>query len=210
MDRDAVWRTIDEQRASLADFLDDLRPDEWDVPSLCEGWRVRDVAAHLTLAQMGILPALREIVRARGSFNRMIHDTAVRRAASMPMAACADAVRSMVGSRRTAPGVTHLEPLRDVLVHAQDMAVPLGRERPMPAEPSAVAATRAWTMGFPFHARRRLPDVRLRATDLDWSAGSGPEVTGTAGALLLLVTGRTAAALPLLDGPGLARVAAGR
>jgi hypothetical protein len=52
--------------------------------------------------------------------------------------------------------------------------------------------------------------VRLRATDFDWSVGSGPEVTGTAGALLLLVTGRTSAALPLLDGPGLARVAAGR
>jgi uncharacterized protein (TIGR03083 family) len=210
MDEAAVWATIDRERASLADLLDDLGPQEWDVPSLCGGWRVRDVAAHLTLAHMGTLDAVRELARARGGFNRMIHDTAVRRAAAMSVADCAAALRTMVGSRRKAPGVTHLEPLTDVLVHGQDMVVPLGRQRPMPPEPSAAAAARVWSMGFPFHARRRLSDVRLRATDSDWAVGAGPEITGTTGALLLLVTGRTTAALPLLDGPGLAAVAARR
>ena len=206
MDRGSVWQSVDDQRRSLADLFDDLSPDEWPVASLCEGWRVRDVAAHLTLAHTGTGTALRDLVRARGSVNRMIHDTAVRRAA-LPVAEFGDLLREMAGSRRTAPGVTHLEPLIDVLVHGQDIAVPLGRERPVPAAPAAAAATRVWTMGWPFHARRRLHGVCLRATDSDWTAGTGPEVTGTTGALLLLATGRTGAALPRLDGPGLGLVA---
>ena len=66
MDRDEVWRTIDQQRAELADLMETFTEADWETPSLCEGWRVREVAAHLTLAQMGLLPALGEIVRARG------------------------------------------------------------------------------------------------------------------------------------------------
>ena len=53
MDLDEVWRSIDSERASLADLLDDLSPAEWETPSLCEAWRVREVAAHLTLAHTG-------------------------------------------------------------------------------------------------------------------------------------------------------------
>ena len=80
MSRDEVWQAIDGERASLADLLDSLSEQEWEAPSLCAGWRVRDVAAHLTLAQMGLFPAVVAAVRARGNFNRMVHDTAVRQA----------------------------------------------------------------------------------------------------------------------------------
>src|SRR5947209_85087 len=57
MDRDQVWEAIGQERLSLADLLDELTAQEWETPSLCTGWRVRDVAAHLTLAQMGLFPA---------------------------------------------------------------------------------------------------------------------------------------------------------
>ncbi|MFJ6795213.1 maleylpyruvate isomerase family mycothiol-dependent enzyme [Streptomyces sp. NPDC091268] len=202
MTRDAVWQAIDHERLGLADLLDDLGPDEWDAPSLCAGWRVRDVAAHLTLAHLGLFPAVVALARARGGFDRMIHDTAVREA-GRPEAEFAPRLRAMAGSRRKAPGVSHLEPLLDVLVHGQDIARPLGRTRPMPVEAAATAAQRAWSMGFPFHARRRLAGLRLAASDCDWSAGSGEPLEGPVSALLLLVTGRTAA-LGQLSGPGLA------
>ena len=58
MDRDEIWQVIDDQRLSLADLFDDLSAAEWRTPSLCHDWRVRDVAAHLTLAQMGALCAI--------------------------------------------------------------------------------------------------------------------------------------------------------
>ena len=35
------------ERTELADLLDTLTPEQWDAPSLCTGWRVRDVTAHL-------------------------------------------------------------------------------------------------------------------------------------------------------------------
>jgi uncharacterized protein (TIGR03083 family) len=112
----------------------------------------------------------------------------------------------MVGSRRHAPGITHLEPLIDVLVHGQDVAVPLGRSRPMPVAAAAAAATRVWTMRWPFtaafDARRRLAGLRLEATDVEWAAGNGDRVEGPIEALLLLLTGRTAAAQDRLSGPG--------
>jgi uncharacterized protein (TIGR03083 family) len=200
MNRDDVLRAIDDERSSLADLLDDLSGPEWETPSLCAGWRVREVAAHLALAHTGVRSAAVAMLRARGSFDRMIHDTAVRQAA-LPVEQYAIRLRGMVGSRRKAPGVTRLEPLLDVLVHGQDIALPLGRSRPMPTDAAATAATRVWTMGWPFHARRRLDGFELVAVDHAWSVGRGPQVEGPIAAILLLLTGRYAV-LPELSGPG--------
>nr|BFE80642.1 hypothetical protein GCM10020093_032430 [Planobispora longispora] len=50
MNRDEVWQAIDHERSTLADLFDDLSEKEWATASLCDGWSVRDVAAHLTLA----------------------------------------------------------------------------------------------------------------------------------------------------------------
>jgi uncharacterized protein (TIGR03083 family) len=206
MDLDDVWRTIDAERSSLADLLEDLSPTEWRTASLCEAWRVGDVAVHLTQAHMGLGAALVGAVRAGGSFDRMIRDSALR-AAPLPPAECARRLRAMVGSRRTAPFVTPTEPLIDVLVHGQDIAVPLGRERPVPPAPAAAAAQRVWDMGFPFRARKRLAGLRLQATDGDLVLGEGAPVEGTTGDLLLLVTGRTAT-VHRLSGEGVQRLPA--
>ena len=146
MNHDDVWRTIDGQRLSLADLFGTLSADEWETESLCTGWRVRDVAAHLTLAHMGVLAGVLAMLRARGNFNRMIRDTAVRQA-RLPTGQYGVLLRGMVGSRRTAPGITELEPLIDVLVHGKDIAIPLGRARLMPPAAAATAATRVWSMG---------------------------------------------------------------
>ena len=200
MNHDEVWRTIDAERLSMADLFDDLSEAEWQTPSLCAGWRVRDVAAHLTLAHTGLLAGTVALVRARGGPNRMIRDSAVRQA-RLPVERYPVALRGMVGSRRTAPFLTPFEPLVDVLVHGQDIAVPLGRTRPMPTAAAATAATRFWPRGWPWYAERNMRGLRLVATDHAWSVGEGRLVEGPMAALLLLITGR-AAALPLLSGPG--------
>jgi uncharacterized protein (TIGR03083 family) len=208
-DLDAVWAAIDRERLDLADLLDGLAPAEWEQPSLCAAWRVRDVAAHLALAQTGAGRAVLDLLRARGSLQRMIHDTAVRHAV-LPPAQLAEQIRCMGGSRRTAPGVTPLEPLLDVLVHGQDIAVPLGRPRAMPVAAATTAATRVWDMPWPmsstFSPRRRLAGLRLVATDAEWAVGEGDPVEGPVQALLMVLTGRTAAVRGRLSGPGVSRL----
>ncbi|MFT8180273.1 maleylpyruvate isomerase N-terminal domain-containing protein, partial [Mycobacteroides chelonae] len=50
MDTDVMWAHIDAGRSGVADMLSSLTPEQWSVPSLCDGWTVRDVAVHLTQA----------------------------------------------------------------------------------------------------------------------------------------------------------------
>ncbi|OLT09766.1 hypothetical protein BJF78_06015 [Pseudonocardia sp. CNS-139] len=206
MDRERSWQAITAERLVLADLLDGLSGAQWEAPSLCAGWRVRDVAAHVALAPQvpGPVSMLAAAVRARGSFHRLNHDVAVRHAEGRPARALVDELRTHAASRRLPAVTDHRNILFDVLVHVQDVAVPLGLEREMPRDAAAAGVDRVWTMGWPFRARRRLRGVRLVATDTPWSAGAGAEVRGPVAALLLLLTGRTAVALPRLDGPGLA------
>ncbi|HEY6594476.1 MAG TPA: maleylpyruvate isomerase family mycothiol-dependent enzyme [Asanoa sp.] len=208
MDSEASWRVIREQRLELADLLDDLTDAEWEQPSLCDAWRVRDVAAHVAMAPQ--VPSVAfmaiEAVRARGSYHRLNHDVAVRHADTRPPAELVAELRAHAASRRLPAVTNYRNILFDVLVHVQDIAIPLGVSRPMPPHAAAAGATRLWEMGWPFWARRRLRGLRLLATDVPWSVGAGPELTGPIGAILLLLTGRTATALPRLTGAGTARL----
>lgn len=206
---DAAWAETDRQRLDLAALLDDLSDPQWSLPSLCQGWRIRDVAAHLALAHTRPWRATVDIARAGGRFDKMIRDTACRHA-TVPPAQLVTDIRAMAGSRRRAPGVSYLEPLLDVLVHGQDIAVPLGRPRIMPIDAAAAAATRVWTLPWPletaFRARSRLRGISLLASDIDWSVGDGAPIHGPIQALLMLLTGRTAA-LGQLSGAGLSQLA---
>ena len=199
MDEAAIWQTIDSERAATADLLAGLTDAEWACPSLCAGWTVREVAAHLTLApRLRFGDALGAFVRARGSFNRMLDQTA-RAEAARPAAEIVANLRGIVGSRRLAPSQTLKNSLMDTLVHTQDIALPLGVERHMPLDAAVVAADDLWRIGFPFHARRRLAGHRLVATDTGWAVGEGAEISGPIEALVMLLAGR-AATIPRLTG----------
>ncbi|WP_415950808.1 maleylpyruvate isomerase family mycothiol-dependent enzyme [Streptomyces sp. KLOTTS4A1] len=187
------WQIVDRERESLAALLEGLSPEEWERPTQCGDWRVRDVAAHIAIAAHTTYPwALREYVRARGNSDRLIHDTAVR-AAERPVAEITADLRAIARSRRTVPGTTVREAVIDLLVHGQDIARALGIARTMEPRAARDAAERVWTMRFPPRPWP-LPKARLVATDIDWARGEGPEIRGPMQALLLLLTGRTAAA----------------
>lgn len=208
MDRDQVWQVIDAQRLSLAGLLEQLSADEWRQPSLCTGWTIRDVAAHLTLQQLGLGGAMGMMARWRGSLDRTIRDAACRRAAQ-PTEQIIEQIRGTAGSRRHNIGVTYLETLTDILVHGQDIAIPLGRRHDMPPRAAAVAASRVLSMRWPppLPAARKVAGFRLTATDISWSAGEGPEVRAPMGAILLVCAGRLVA-LPQLSGEGARDLAA--
>jgi uncharacterized protein (TIGR03083 family) len=133
------------------------------------------------------------------------HDVAVRHAARPTHEIVAE-LRMHADSRRLPVVTNYRNILFDVLVHTQDIAIPLGRDYPMPSEAARAGASRVWAMGWPFWARHRLRGVCVLATDTDWFAGAGVELWGPIEMLLLLLTGRTATAMPHLSGPGVQTV----
>jgi uncharacterized protein (TIGR03083 family) len=208
MNDDELWAAIDAQRLRTTDLLVTLAPADWDRRSLCEGWTVRDVAAHLTLQQLTLWDGLRGALRHPGSLNHIIH-AAARDRSGLPTEQLIDEIRGMVGSRRHNVGLSPLETLIDIVVHGQDIAVPLGRSLPVPADVAATAASHVWGYQATRKGRRTarvfrpLPyaGLRLVASDTDWSVGEGAETRGPVLALLLLLTGRQVV-LPQLEGPG--------
>ncbi|KMO80129.1 hypothetical protein BST22_26640 [Mycolicibacterium chubuense] len=193
MDEHTVWRHIGTQRRELADLIEglDTDPRVWATPSLCEGWTVRDVAAHLTHGTLPLPRMLFEATRSGFRFDAVV-DRMARADRSTPTQ-IASTLRSVADSRRHPPGTSAVEPLIDLLVHGQDLCVPLGIDRPVPADAAVTAAQRVWDMGFPFRARRRYVGRRLVATDADFAVGEGREVAAPIRDLLLLLTGRRVA-----------------
>jgi uncharacterized protein (TIGR03083 family) len=201
-----MWHLIEAERRSLADLLEDLTPQQWEAPSLCTEWRVRDVAAHVAMTPAGA-PNTRTMVvalaRTRGHLWAAGRDVAIAYA-DRAYTQLVGELRRGAAARSKPVFVVADNILPDLVVHGQDIAVPLGLHRAVPPAAGRVALQRLWTMGWPFHARRRLAGLSLRATDADWSAGDGAELRGTAADLLLLISGRTAAVADRLQGPGAA------
>lgn len=191
MDAEHVWAIMPEERRRVADLLESLTPAEWELPTPCEGWRVRDVAGHLTLApNAGLLATMLGVLKARGDANRFIDQDARRRAQRSPAELVAE-IRSTATSRRHPPPTKPLDPLVDVSVHGWDIATAAGKPWSIRTDVARDGAERIWGAGFPFNARKKLAGHRLVATDVGWTAGDGPEVIeAPIDRLLLLVTGR--------------------
>lgn len=208
MDVDEKWAVIATERRALADLLAACTDAQWELPSLCSRWRVRDVAAHVALTPQS--PSTAAIVlrgiRAMGNFDAVNRDLAVEHAARPPAALVAE-LRELADSRRKPPITTLDNLLFDVQVHVQDVAIPLGLAHAMSVDGAREGTRRVWRMGWPFWAQRKLRGLRLVATDTDWIVGAGVEVNGPIQALLLLLTGRMGAALPALGGAGVERLA---
>jgi uncharacterized protein (TIGR03083 family) len=203
MPDDAYWQVVAQQRHDLAALLEALTPQQWEPPSLCPAWRVRDVAAHVALTpQLTFGRLLRGAVRAGGNPHRTAAETAIRHA-QRPTAQIVQEIHDHADHRDLRWPLDGRNVLFDLLVHTQDIARPLGLDRPMDPAAARAGLDRVWEMGWPFGARRKLAAVGLRATDTEWAAGAGPEVSGRTEDLLLLATGRLHAVQDRLTGPGM-------
>lgn len=188
MDSDTIWQHIDSERSWLADLLESLPQTAWEQPSLCQGWTVRDVGAHLTFAHARLREVLWPAVRTGFGYNAMINYAAVH--SQLTHEDIVATLRNFVGSRRRAPFVTELEPLLDVLVHTQDICLPLGIEHPIPVDASVAAANRVLALRGPMRLWEPPRSVRLVATDADWANGCGTVVQAPIQSHLLTLTGR--------------------
>ena len=188
MNTDEIWRRVDEQRIGLAGLLEGLTAEQWTAPSLCDGWQVRDVAAHLTHSHMHPVRAIVEAARSGFRFDSMIQR--LGREDPRSQAEIAIALRGMAGSRKRVPGTSVQQPLIELLVHGQDITVPLGIDWPMPLDAAREAAQKLSGMTFPLNGQRRLAGIRLVATDAEFAAGEGREVQVLIGDIVMVLAGR--------------------
>ena len=200
--RDAgITGSIAAERQELATILAGLPPQSWDSPTLCAGWRVREVVAHITMPFR--YPPVRfafEMTRSRGNFNRMA-DRCARRDAAAPPGQLTAALRDNERNPWKPPGGGYQGALTHDVIHGLDMTVALGLGRRVPPERLGIvldSITGAKSVRF---FGTDLDGIELRADDLDWSFGSGTPVSGSAQDLALVVCGRKLPPGHLRGGP---------
>jgi len=193
------------QLEDLRQLSRELSETDWSTPSLCAGWTVKDVFAHLlggrwiSLAQMVF-----GIARYR-SMDRWADAVSRRLAAET---STAELIEAFDRETRRWPekGIAGLEAksakLADNLVHEFDIRRAVGKPRAVPAE-RMTAALDAATRTNMWGNKSRIKGLRLQATDLGWAHGDGPLVQGAAEELFLAINGRKAG-LAGLGGDGLA------
>jgi len=188
---DTIQDMIAAQRGELAAVLDALPASGWDEPTLCAGWRVREVVAHVTMPfRYSGRRFFLELARSRGRFNEMADRVALRDAARMSPAELAEAVRSNIGHPWRPPGGGFSGALAHDVIHGLDITVPLGLAFPIPEERlRRVLPGSAHDKTVTFFGTD-LAGIEFRARDLDWTLGAGTPLTGAAADLLLAMCGR--------------------
>jgi uncharacterized protein (TIGR03083 family) len=188
------------EREQFATLLEGLAPEQWDSPTLCERWRVRDVVAHVIgydpLSRAELLRRMAKGLVTRGGANAV----GVAEYARKSPAELTALMHEYAVPRGLTSGFGGKIALTDGMIHQQDIRRPLAIPRRIPVESLCTALD--FTMWAPrLLGALRARGVRLVATDVDWSYGKGPEVRGSGEALLMATAGRRAA-LDDLEGPG--------
>jgi uncharacterized protein (TIGR03083 family) len=196
-----TWDLIHQERAEVAEMLATLTPDQWAEPALCDGWSVHVTAGHiLNGAEQTPARFFGHMSMNGFRFNAMM-DRDARRAGTLSSQEIIERLRATTTTTNhpPAPIVTMLG---EIVVHGDDIRYPLGI--PSGTSPEATVACLDMYRGarFPVGGKKRIEGLRLVATDVDWTNGTGLEVTGPGRSLMLIMTGR-AVGLGGLTGDGI-------
>lgn len=201
VDRDQIHAATAQERRRIADLIDDLDEAQLATPSLCAGWDVKTVAAHLVITLAGGIRRVMWLAARRGSPDRAIDELA-RRSAQRSATEIAASLRDLADHRYWRPPPQAPGLLAEVLAHSGDIRIPLGLSLDLDPQPTAIALDfLTGPVPFGLVPLGRLRGIRLQATDMDRTWGKGQEIRGPAAKLLMAAVGRTSV-LDALDGPG--------
>lgn len=204
MSSDSPWPTIHIERAALADDLAGLTDDQWETPSLCAPWTVRQVLAHMTVTAKMTPPSFfLKLASAGFRFHEMSAREVAAETSGSPTQGLAE-FRAHINDSTSPPGPVDSW-LGETIVHAEDIRRPLRIAHEYPVEAVMRVADFYKRSNILIGSKSRIHGLILRATDADWSTGAGPEVCGPLLSLLLAMTGRSAA-LTDLSGEGLSQL----
>jgi uncharacterized protein (TIGR03083 family) len=188
------------EREDFAAFLETLSPEQWEAPTLCDRWNVREVAAHaISFDELRGVALVRRFLKGWLTVDR-INQVGVDDYADHSPADLIALIRAHAEPHGLTAGFGGRVALTDNMIHQQDIRRPLGLPRTIDARRLRVALDFALTSPT-IRGARRTKRLHLVATDLDWSHGGGPEVRGAGEALLMAMAGRDDA-LKDVSGPG--------
>ena len=196
------WPTIHAERQALLEDVEPLSEQQWATQSLCADWTVRDVLAHMTAtAKMTPPTFFGKFIGSGFRFNALqAKDVATERGGSA--AETLARFRDQLGATTHPPGPVDAM-VGEVVVHGEDIRRPLGIRHTYADQALITAADFYRKSNLLIGAKTRAEGLTLRATDVAWSAGSGPEVAGPLASIIVAITGRRAG-LADLTGDGLA------
>jgi uncharacterized protein (TIGR03083 family) len=198
-----TWSFIHGQRAEFAETLATLSTEQWDSPSWCAGWSVRETVGHVVAAAEQT-PAnfYKELASASFRFTTFTERGAKRFGAFAPE----DLIHRLQARTSTTnhPPAPIMAMLGEIVVHGEDVRRPLGLGGHQVPEAALVGLADSWKKSnLLIGAKRRVAGLALRATDVSWAHGDGPEVSGPLHSLVLAMVGRKGA-LGDLSGEGVA------
>lgn len=202
MDRDEIYARTTRNRLKIADLLDSLEPEQWLAPTLCEGWTVRHMAAHLVQPMLvGFGRFFVASIRYRGNTAATV-DHFTRHFARHEPAELVALLRRHAAARVNPPRVGPMGPFAETCIHLRDIARPLGidtarKEDWLELMHYLVSGNAVPSLAPP----ERVRGLTFSATDAEWTHGTGPDVVGALEAMAMAVAGRRVA-LEDLDGPG--------
>lgn len=185
------------ERTRLVEMIENLSEHQWDHDSLCDGWRVREVAAHMSMPfRTSALSMLAGIVRARFSFDEYADSAARRDTATYNSAQLLDFLKEHITTVWHPPGGGEDGALSHDVIHGLDITEPLGLPAP-PAERIGLVLRHGGSRALE-HFGSSL-DRTLVATDTDASIGAGSRLELPAKDILLVITGRRTLDQVVLD-----------
>ena len=195
-----IWPTIHAERRALATDLHGVTGEQWDTPSLCTQWTVRDVLAHMTSAATLTPPAFfARLIGSGFSFDKVQESGVAAQRGASP-AETMTHFEGVLTSVKHPPGPTPTW-LGETIVHSEDIRRPLGIKHAYPTDAVVTVADFFKGSNLLIGSKRRVDGLTLLATDAEWSHGAGPEVVGPILSLVMAMTGRKAV-LDDLSGEG--------
>ena len=173
----------------LVGVLEGLTPDQWSHASLCKGWRVREVVAHITMPfRIGPLRFFAGVARARGDFNAFADRAARSDTATMSDATLLNHLRDNVTHPWRPPGGGPIGAISHDVIHGLDITEALRLPGP-PPERVALILREAQAKNLN-HFGVDLRGRQLVGTDADAIVGNGTAVEMPVADILLVITGR--------------------
>jgi len=201
MSKPDLMALAEEERTDLLTLLEGLTDEQWNAPSLCAKWRVRDVATHIvSYDELSTTTTVGTFIRGGLRINA-VNAVALQRYGDLEPSAIIDLLKRNLRPNGLPRGFGGGIALTDGTIHHQDIRRALNLPRTIPEH--RLAPVLDFALGAPtLPAKKNAKDLSLNATDVGWSSGQGQEVTGPGEALLMTVAGRPVA-LAELSGPGL-------